>query len=543
MKKWIAVNLACVLALGSLAGCGPSGSQASQAASAPSGPFEYKLPLADKPVTLKYFCEVDEAKVGIHHKDYNGLLQFQLYEQNTGVHIEFIHPPSGQATEQFNLLLASNNRPDMMFYGTWNKIAGGTQKLIDDGLFYDLKPLMDTYAPDLTKWLNEHEEVKKWISTDQGNYYCFPYLRYKQEVTNTDGFQGRRDWLDKLGLEPPQTIPEWDAFFEAVKNADLDGDGDTADETPLICMDPTKDNTLYAFAGAWGIHPHLYVEDGKAQYGVLKPEYKEYIRKMAEWYQKGYLSPDFNSLDYKQKQARIMNGEVASYYDGLGMGFDTYAMALGGDPSILFTTNYPTLSEKSDTPSYFFGTLDFSGAGTGISTTTKYPELCAQWLNYWYTEEGGNIVNFGQEGVTYNWVNGYPQLVDEIAHNPQYSVSVALGKYCLGAAWGPFIHDSRVREQRLLHWDQQKTAAKMWAKSDISGMMPFVSYTDEESSQVANYQNEIQTYVDEMTLKFILGQADIDAEYDKMINVLKNQMGIEDYLMLVSAAVERYNAR
>lgn len=543
------------LVIGALAGCAGGGNASSAASSAlESGSgaasaagageaFTYQLPLVEEPVTLEYFCEIDEGKVGVHHKDYNGLLQFQLFEQNTGVHIEFIHPPSGQSTEQFNLILASNNRPDMMFYGNWNNIAGGTQKLLDDGLFYDLKPMMDTYAPDLTAFLEEHTEVKKWISTDQGAYYCFPYLRYQQEVANTDGFQGRRDWLDKLGVAQPQTIAEWDAFFEAVMRTDLDGDGNPANEIPLICMDPTKDNTLYTFAGAWGFHPHLYVKDGKAQYGALQPEYKEYVKKMAEWFQKGYLSPDFNSLDYKQKQARIMNGEAASWYDGLGMGFDTYAMSLGGDPGILFVTNYPTLEGHSDAPVYFFGTLDFSGAGTGISTTTKYPELCAQWLNYWYTPEGSDIVNFGQEGVTYQWVDGFPQLTDEIAHNPDSSVSVALGKYCLGASWGPFVHDSRVRQQRLLRWDEQVEAARMWAKADISGMMPFVSYSEEESSQAANYQNEIKTYVDEMTLKFILGQADIDQEYDKMLSVLKNDMDIEGYLSLVSAAVGRYESR
>ena len=53
--------------------------------------------------------------------------------------------------------------------------------------------------------------------------------------------------------------------------------------------------------------------------------------------------------------------------------------------------------------------------------------------------------------------------------------------------------------------------------------------------------NEINTYRDEMTLKFILGTADI-AEFDAYVKNLET-MGINRALEIQNSALERYNAR
>ena len=37
-------------------------------------------------------------------------------KENTGVKVEFVHPEPGQGTEQFNLMLASGELPDIVEY-------------------------------------------------------------------------------------------------------------------------------------------------------------------------------------------------------------------------------------------------------------------------------------------------------------------------------------------------------------------------------------------------------------------------------------------
>ena len=71
--------------------------------------------------------------------------------------------------------------------------------------------------------------------------------------------------------------------------------------------------------------------------------------------------------------------------------------------------------------------------------------------------------------------------------------------------------------------------------------MPNVTPTQEESDELATIQNELNTYVDEMTLKFIFGTESFD-NWDSYIQTL-NDLGLERALEIERGALERYNAR
>ena len=96
-------------------------------------------------------------------------------EKETGVHIEFIHPAQGQESEQFNLMIASGDLPDMIEYD-WAEYSGGAQKAIDDGVIIALNQYMDDKLPDFKKVLEGNSSYDKGSKTDAGNYYAFPNI-------------------------------------------------------------------------------------------------------------------------------------------------------------------------------------------------------------------------------------------------------------------------------------------------------------------------------------------------------------------------------
>ncbi len=65
--------------------------------------------------------------------------------------------------------------------------------------------------------------------------------------------------------------------------------------------------------------------------------------------------------------------------------------------------------------------------------------------------------------------------------------------------------------------------------------------TAEEGTQFASKYTDIETYVQECNVKFIMGQMSLD-DYDSYRDTLKS-MGIEDCIALKQAALDRYNAR
>ena len=64
----------------------------------------------------------------------------------------------------------------------------------------------------------------------------------------------------------------------------------------------------------------------------------------------------------------------------------------------------------------------------------------------------------------------------------------------------------------------------------------------EESNEYAALSTQVTTLVDEMTIQFLTGEADLDTEWETFQSQLE-QIGIERMLEIYQAALDRYNAR
>ena len=75
---------------------------------------------------------------------------WQKVQEETGVKLTFIHPPAGEETEQFNLMIASDSLPDIICTG-WGGdglFIGGRDKYVEDEIIIPLDDLIDTGNPD-----------------------------------------------------------------------------------------------------------------------------------------------------------------------------------------------------------------------------------------------------------------------------------------------------------------------------------------------------------------------------------------------------------
>ena len=69
---------------------------------------------------------------------------------------------------------------------------------------------MDDHAPNLSALFAKNPEWHKAAKTDTGTLYMFPFIRGDDYLMVFFGPQLRRDWLDQLGLEVPETLAEWE---------------------------------------------------------------------------------------------------------------------------------------------------------------------------------------------------------------------------------------------------------------------------------------------------------------------------------------------
>jgi len=71
-----------------------------------------------------------------------------------GVKINFIHPPMGNETDQFNLMIASKKLPDIIEWN-WANYPGGPIKAVEDKVVISLNKYLDKYAPNYKKYLQK----------------------------------------------------------------------------------------------------------------------------------------------------------------------------------------------------------------------------------------------------------------------------------------------------------------------------------------------------------------------------------------------------
>lgn len=562
MRKGLVILIALALVIASMAGCSSQSAQpttpaatatqpaatstqpaATVAATAAPAPAATSLPIVTEPLTLTFYTAADP-NVTATMKNYGEIACYKEMEKRTGIHIEFIHPSSENADDQFNLVLASGDLPDIMSW-YWRDFAGGAQKHIDDGTILKLNDLVAQYAPNLSKILSDHPDWKKTMMTDEGSLYCFPQLLPDANLTTYIGLGIRKDWLDKLGLSVPVTIDDWHTVLTAFKEKDPNGNGQNDEIAYSPFMWGSADGAFWngnAFLSAYGLFWGFSQENGKVKYGPTDPKYKDFLTLMNKWYMEGLIDKDFAAMSSDLFNAKFADNKIGAITCAVGSGIGQLMKQMTAvDPKFeIVGAPYPVLN-AGDKP--VLGQRDpvYNGAGGAISTKCKHPMEAAKWLDYCYSDEGHMLLNFGIEGVSYNMVNGYPKYTDLITKNPNgLTMSVALAQYCTSGFGVPRVYDGRYMEQ-YASLPQQQDALKVWSQPDPSGYLYGISLTTAESSAYSTKMADIETMMEDQFYKFVMGAQPI-SDFDKYIDSMK-KLGIDDVIKIEQDALDRYNSR
>lgn len=526
-----------------LAACTPTstGPAASGAAAAGASAEPLTLPIVTSPLSLSYWAP-QSSNVIASMKTFGEIGAYKELEKRTGIHLDFQHPPLGQDTEQFNLLAASGKYPDIVEYN-WLGASGGPARYLRDGMIIRLNDLIDKYAPNLKAVLAKHPEWRKQIVTDEGDIYCFPFIRGDDQLLVSAGMAIRQDWLDKLGLKTPTTIDEWHSVLKAFKEKDPNGNG-KADEIPMNTWAANQARGAFdrfSFIGAWGIGMSWYQDKGTMKWGPLQPEFREFLGTMAQWYKEGLIDPDVVATNQNTFDAKVTNnlmgagsmlgGNGIGKYAGLMQGKGTFKLAAVANPT-LRAGERPQLGARDN---------NYPGQGSAaISTSNKRVTETVKMLDYGYGPDGAFLYNFGIEGVSYRLVNGQPTYTDLVMRDPQLPSAQAISRYARGNFNGPFVQDVRYVQQ-YYELPEQKDALVQWTKPTNEKLLPPITTTQDESKRFVSLMTDISTRFDETFNKVWTGKATLD-DWDAFVKALPG-MGITEALKIQQTALDRYSKR
>ena len=491
---------------------------------------------SDDPVKLTMWITLPD-KQAASMTSLDEMPAFIELQERMNVDIEFIHPASTQATESFNLLVASGEFPDMVYFN-WNGID--INEYIEDGFIYEFTDVAKEKAPNYFAAAHTNEEVLRQATLAGENgerYWGFKFLQLDSGL-RAGGPIIREDWLEKLNLKAPVTVDDWHNVLCSFRDQDPNGNG-LADEIPLIAQ---KDNVLEglpSWASAFGVIQGWCMKDGKVVYGPIEEGFREYLATMSKWYSEGLIDPDYASTDGTSFASKA-TGDLGGAWIGRVSGtLGNYISARYNDGTDFSLIGIPW-AQTADGHSYNIRSnmIQMStNEATVITATSKNIDTCLKVLDYVYSPEGTLLFNFGIEGESYTMVDGIPTYTDVITNNPNgLSVSNAIAHYAMAASSFSMIQSIDYFNQTLIY-DQQKTAVRAWGTSETSLLVPPITLNSDEIKRLNEIMADIDTLVTEWATKTIMGQVSVD-EFDQYVQTIK-KMGIEEAIEIQNVAYLR----
>jgi putative aldouronate transport system substrate-binding protein len=460
-------------------------------------------------------------------------------QKRTGVKINFLHPPANAAQESFNLMIAAQDElPDIIEWDWARAYPGGPEKAMGDGVIINLNNAISQWAPNLQKVLAGHPQWDRLVKTDNGNYYVFPDIRGDELLLYSQGLMIRKDWLDELGLKPPATMQEWHDMLTAFKEKK----GASAPFTQAWS------NNARMFMPGYNFLKGMYISarDGKVHFGQFEPNYRQWISAMAQWYKEGLIDKDILSVNTSIQNAKMTNGASGATVASVGSGMGTWtAAARAGTPKYeIIAVQYPAVN-KGDKLLYSIPNQVYNAQNAAaITANCKNVEIAARYLDYGYSQEGHLLYNFGIEGTSYTMVNGAPVFIPQALHNAQgWPIAQSLSAFVRSTGAGPFVQD---KSYILQYYEapEQKAALNAFVLPGAGAYwLPPLTPTPEESREYAAIINEINTYVDEQTSRWLLGTDPVnDSTWNNYISTIQ-RLNISRAIAIQQAALDRFNRR
>lgn len=484
----------------------------------------------DTDVTLKVWMPISSSCTN-HISSYAENESFQYAQQATGIGLEFIHPSTAAVNEEFNLMIVSGDLPDIIVNGPYQTSAANATSCVngvEDGIYLDLTEYMPQYSPTYWNYIMTNEPFYQDATTDDGRVYY--YTNYKNVTSDVEGswdrFQVRGDWLDELGMDTLRTIEDYEKYFQYILEK-------KEGVTPFTLV---KTGVERCFLTAFEVLEGFYHVDGKVHYGQYEDGFKEYLQLMRDWYSKGYISPDFTS--YTNERDAYLAGESGGY---CGTSVDTFELAseIGLD-----IQNCPYLRAYPDQKTHgFYYLRPANGQYSVISADSEHVAEAMMFIDYGYTVEGSYTYCYGIPEVAWKYgEDGLPKYTDYVLNNDRgYNITEV--SYILRLHEGfPHMRDSDAYSIPSNSVNPECLAYRLQWQDDpncnsTDWCLPSLTLPNEDSLRRSEIMTEVDTYVNEMVLKYITGAESLDT-FENYQQELRN-MGIEEAIELTQKSYDK----
>lgn len=483
------------------------------------------------------------------------------YEEKTNVHVNWIVTPAEQFKEKLQISFASEDEMDFV---TSSGMAGipnsesDIARFASQGFIIPLNDIIEENNPCMNALLDEHEGFRERITTPDGNIYTFAAYNECYHCYSPNKMYFNKTFCDNLNLELPTTTEEFREVLKQIIANDANQNGE-ADEIGIVgvASDPTRLVSTFlmtSFTYDDGTN-RLYLDDGKVTASFVSEEWREGLRYLKSLYDEGLIYKEsfvqdaaaagkVNSQKYENVVAALPN-----------MHYGTVGTRETGEPvrNIDYVAIAPLEGPDGTRQAYWNYYVNMGMSGYIPSTSTK-AELVARWVDWFMSEEGNMVLMNGIEGIGWEQPDEGATGVDGSPATYKLIQREEGDEYYNAVSWN----------QKFPHNNTQAARLGMQSPSDIFAedgtgaeaayytftrdnyapyampqemILPPLFYSEEQIGSIAQYQTNINTYVNEAIARFIVGEMDIENDWEKYLSEI-NSMDLESYLAVVQEAYD-----
>ena len=398
----------------------------------------------------------------------------------------------------------------------------------------------EEYLPNFWNALNYYDEYKTIAITQDGQMPEVICIADDYKVQS--GMQIRKDWLDKLNLDVPETIDE---LHEALLGFVNECGADRA-----LLLTGSTQLTGTGIVGGFGTIGYdgdtvnMYVKDGEVRNGFLDESYRDYMETMAQWYKEGIIAQDFateSNDPFTSNADRYISGGNAGVWTSMSDNMDSNMLTgKDADPNYEIAPMAQPMLEAGEI--FHFGDsrigANAMGKSVAITEDCEDVELACKWLDFFFSDEGIKYANYGLEGVSWNYNDaGEPELDLDALTDGFPMISFGMTYYTLACVATLQDFD----RQFGAYSDLNLEAMELWTETsdDLYTLPTQVELTTDESSEFSEIWSDLSTYANTEVFKFVMGEYNFDEDWDSFIDQLKD-MGLEDGVAIYQDAYDRY---
>ncbi|MBD2844158.1 hypothetical protein IDH44_03075 [Paenibacillus sp. IB182496] len=474
---------------------------------------------------------------------------FKKLSEKTNVNINYISlgADAAGAIEKLNVLLGTEDAPDAIMGAsamneTFLALYAKEGYLVAMNQYLNDPKIMPVFN---SRVIGENPDILKGITSPDGNIYSLPYINQIPGNYLESPIWINKVWLDNLELSVPTTLEELENVMAAFATEDANGNGDPADEIPLLARTGAGFEHLEAWLSLWGIptkdstfENFVFVKDGNVIFAPTTEEYKAYIKTMQKWYENKWLWNEYFTGS-PQTFSAIQNDAGAAKY-----GIITAKNAAGNFADQYIAILPPVVEGYQ--PKFYLNPAYLTGSKGQFELTSnsKNPEILMAFIDQFYLME--NLLE------AYNGVaNEDPRLtldngvykVNTIPATELANIPSPFRNYFSNNLPGAVLESDYMSGKiEMSATDQLK--GQTYALYDEAGVInsevwPRPYLDPEDATKLNEMRTDIFNTVSKFRASWVTGQSDIDQEWDGYLSSLQS-MRVDELTAIMQKTYDNY---